>query len=314
MSANFKILCLCLLLAGCGNGNESEYFSGYLEGDYRYLAPSTSGRIVKINVKEGQHVKAGELLFELENTAQTANLSAANENLNALKAELADLNLGKREQELETIRAQIAEAKSGLWAAEQNYKRAVTLKKQSSISQKEFDAAKAEFDRQNALVKQLVASLEVANLPARINQIKSLEAKIKAAEANMQSCEYELNKTRLAANESGLIERVFYKEGEWASSTRPVLSLLPPNELKVRFFVPASVLPMLKEGQKVKLSCQNCPKFSATISQVATQPEYTPPVIYTQNQQNTLTYRIEAVPDEPSEFLHPSQPVEVRLR
>lgn len=101
--------------------------------------------------------------------------------------------------------------------------------------------------------------------------------------------------------------------GEFVQSSHPVLSLLPPSEVKIRFFVPAGALPSLREGQKARISCEGCTDFSARIVKIASAPEYAPPVIYNQTSQSTLVYLVEAVPENNATALHPSLPIKARL-
>ena len=96
-----------LIFASCADESRSAFFNGYVEGDYLYVAPSISGRIVNLSVKEGAAVKEGEPLFEIESAEAVANLDAAKANIDALEAELADLSTGKRPEEIERINAEL---------------------------------------------------------------------------------------------------------------------------------------------------------------------------------------------------------------
>nr|WP_315063003.1 HlyD family efflux transporter periplasmic adaptor subunit [uncultured Campylobacter sp.] len=289
------------------------FFNGYVEGDYLYVAPSVSGRILNLSIKEGAAVQEGEPLFALESAEALANLDAAKANIDALEAELADLSTGKRPEEIERINAELKQAKAALWIAGANYERTKSLLAKHAVSQKDFDAAKAEFDRANALVSELNAALKIANLPARSEQITSLKAKIQVAKANERAARWRLEQTAVLAPKSGLVEDIFYKTGEFVQSSQPVLPLLSPSEVKIRFFVPAGALPSLHEGQKARISCEGCADFTARIVKIASAPEYAPPVIYNQTSQGTLVYLVEAVPENNATALHPSLPIRARL-
>ena len=162
-----------LIFAGCADESRSAFFNGYVEGDYLYVAPSVSGRIVNLSVKEGAAVQEGEPLFEIESAEALANLDAAKANIDALEAELADLSTGKRPEEIEQINAELKQAKAALWIAEANYERAKSLLAKNALSQKEFDAAKAEFDRTNALVSELNAALKIARSEEHTSELQS---------------------------------------------------------------------------------------------------------------------------------------------
>ncbi|WP_170000841.1 HlyD family secretion protein [Campylobacter sp. RM16189] len=313
MNAKFIILSLILILSGCDKKAADTYFSGYLEGEYIHISPYFSGRIVKIHVKEGEIIDSGKLLFELEDTLQKANLNIAKANLASLEAKLEDLNLGMRKEEIERIKAKLDEAKAASWLADKNWQRTKKLIAKNSVSDKEADIAKAEFERARAVVNELEASLKIANLPARANQINSLKADINALKEDIKAKEWQLNETKIYAPKAGKIEEIFYKESEWALNAKPVILLLPANEMRAKFFVPIGLLSEFKEGRRVAISCAGCGNLTARVSKIASSPEYAPPIIYSENTQDTLTYRVEAEIDNRGEFLHPSLPISVRL-
>lgn len=314
MNAKFIVLSLILLLAGCDKKAGDTHFNGYLEGEYIHISPYFSGRIAKIHVKEGESVTSGKLLFELEDTLQKANLNMAKANLTSLEEKLEDLNLGMRKEEIERIKAKLNEARAASWLADKNWQRTKKLIAKNSISDKEADIIKAELERAKAVVSELEASLKIANLPARTNQINSLKADIGALKEDIKAKEWQLNETKIYAPKAGKIEEIFYKESEWALNAKPVILLLPTNELKAKFFVPIASVGEFKEGQKIEISCRGCENLSATVVKIASKPEYTPPIIYSEKTQDTLTYRVEALIDNPSEFLHPSLPISVRQK
>ncbi len=110
------------------------------------------------------------------------------------------------------------------------------------------------------------------------------------------------------------MQDVFFREGEFVNPSQPVVSLLPPQNIKVRFFVPESELSHLEEGARVRFACSDCPQnLTGTIRFVSTQAEFTPPVIYSDRSKEKLVYMAEATPDKQPELLHPGQPVTVTL-
>lgn len=314
MNVKFIVLSIFLLLSGCQKDNTDRHFNGYLEGDYIHISSYFSGRISKIHVKEAQSVTSGQLLLELEDTLQTINLNSAKANLTSLEARLKDLNLGMRKEEIEQIKAKLDEAKAASWLAAKNWDRTKKLIAKNSVSEKEADLIRAEFERSKAVVSELEASLKIANLPARENQIKSLKAQIDAAKEDIKAKEWQLNETKIYAPKDGKIESVFFKPSEWVASGQSIILLLPSSEIKAKFFVPISDISSFKTGEKIEISCKGYGNFSATIVKIASEPEYTPPIIYSENTQDTLTYRVEALLDEPNKLLHPSLPISVRQK
>jgi HlyD family secretion protein len=122
-----------------------------------------------------------------------------------------------------------------------------------------------------------------------------------------------LSRRQVFSPVSGTVQEVYYRPGEVVPASRPVVSLLPPGNIKVRFFVPEPVLASIDYGDTVRVACDNCPSdITARVSFIARQSEFTPPVIYSLDERSKLVFLIEALPDKPG-ALRVGQPVDVRL-
>ena len=237
-------LALAAGLAGCDQKRDPGY-QGWVEADMIFVSPDESGRVTKLNVIEGDEVKAGEELYAVDDDLQQASL-------NQNKATLAN--------------------------AQQSYDRAASLIKTGAGTQATLDAA--------------VSALRVA------------EAQVNTAQ------------TRLArrigfAPVSGTIQQIYFREGEMVAAQRPVLSIMPPGNMKIRFYVPEPDLPKLAIGDEVRVTCDNCAAdLTARIYFISTSAEYTPPVIYSLDERNKLVYLIQARPSRP-DALRVGQPISV---
>jgi HlyD family secretion protein len=139
------------------------------------------------------------------------------------------------------------------------------------------------------------------------------EAALRQAKANLEWSQTRLARRNAYSPGDGTIEQIYYRPGETVPAGRPVLALLPPGNLKLRFFAPQSVLPEIKYGQTINVSCDGCEKgLTAKVSFIARSAEYTPPVIYSQEERAKLVFLIEARPDNPEKF-RVGQPVTVTL-
>ncbi|WP_438278217.1 HlyD family secretion protein [Nitrobacter sp.] len=240
------VLALTVLVAGCGPKSPPGY-QGWVEADMIFVSPDESGRVTRLNVREGDAVEVGDLLYSVDDDLQQAD---HNQN----KATLAN--------------------------AQQTYDRAASLRKTGAGTQATLDSA--------------VSALRVA-------------------EARVNTSETRLARRRGFAPVAGTIQQIYFREGEMVPAQRPVLSIMPPGNMKIRFFVPEPDLPKLKIGQEVRITCDNCaPDLTAKIYFVATQAEYTPPVIYSLDERNKLVFLIQARPSRP-DSLRVGQPVSVHL-
>jgi HlyD family secretion protein len=158
--------------------------------------------------------------------------------------------------------------------------------------------------------------VDVANLPGRTRQIDAQAAQVKAAQAEVAQAQWKLDQKRVAAPHAGLVYDTLYRVGEWVQAGNPVVQMLPPQNVKVRFFVPETIVGALAMGRAVAIHCDGCAAdVPAKITYVSSEAEYTPPVIYSNESRAKLVFMIEAHPsvaDAPK--LHPGQPVEVSLQ
>ena len=136
---------------------------------------------------------------------------------------------------------------------------------------------------------------------------------LRVAEARVNTSETRLARRKGFAPVAGTIQQIYFREGEMVPAQRPVLSIMPPGNMKIRFFVPETELPKLSIGQEVRVSCDNCsPDLTAKIYFLATTAEYTPPVIYSLDERSKLVYLVQARPSKP-DSLRVGQPISVHL-
>jgi HlyD family secretion protein len=237
---------LAMLLGGC-NDKRDPGFQGWVEADMIFVSPDETGRVTRLNVREGDEVKQGDKLYSVDDDLQKADL-------NQNKATLAN--------------------------AQQTYDRANSLRGTGAGTQAALDSA--------------VSALRVA-------------------EARVVTAETRLARRQGFAPVAGTIQQIYFREGEMVPAQRPVLSIMPPGNMKLRFFVPEAELPKLVIGDIVRVACDNCgADLTAKIYFIATTAEYTPPVIYSLEERNKLVYLIQARPARP-DALRVGQPISVYL-
>lgn len=305
---------LTLVLAACG-GSHDGTLQGYAEGEFVRVAAPFGGSLTRLAVQRGTHVNAGDPLYSLEQENESAARQEAEQRLKSAEARLANLKKGKRPDEVAAVEAQLAQAQAALILAQEQIKRDEKLVADGFISRERLDQTRSARDRDLARVNELMAQLRVAKLGARSDEIRSAEADMYAARAAVAQAQWRLDQKSIKAPVSGVVQDTYYVTGEWVNPGSPVVSILPPQNLKLRFFVPEPLLGQLRLGQSVKVSCDGCAPLNASISYIASQAEYTPPVIYSQDRRAKLVFLVEARPaPEDAARLHPGQPVDVRLQ
>jgi HlyD family secretion protein len=139
------------------------------------------------------------------------------------------------------------------------------------------------------------------------------EAALRTAEARLNSAQTRLARRRMASPVAGTVQQVYFRQGELVPAGRPVLAILPPANIKVRFFVPEPNLAQVALDDQVKVRCDGCEAdLTARISFISRTAEYTPPVIYSLEERAKLVFLVEARPENP-EKLRVGQPVSVAL-
>jgi HlyD family secretion protein len=302
------------VLAACTN-EEPRSYQGYAEGEYVRVAAPFSGTLEVLAVARGDQVKAGDPLFTLEQENEAAARREAQQRLENAEAQLADLRKSKRPTEIEAVQAQLAQSEAAAQFSRSQLRRAEELVAQNFVSRDRVDEARATYDRDTQRVAELKAQLATARLAARPDEIKAAEHNVGAAKAALAQAEWKLDQKSVKASVAGLVQDTFFVRGEWVNANQPVVSLLPPQNIKARFFVPERTLGALRMGQKVTLVCDGCRgPVPAIVTFISPQAEYTPPVIYSRQERAKLVFLIEARPGpEDAIKLHPGQPVEVKF-
>jgi HlyD family secretion protein len=270
---NIFALAAAIVLCSCGQ-SENHAWLGYAEGDTAFVAAPQAGWVANLRVERGAEVKAGDLLFALDDTNQVSARDQA-------KAAIAQ------------AQGQMASAQSSLSLAQKELARQSGLVRAGAASKQAYDQAKSAYDTAVALVRQIAATQD-------------------QAQATLAGAAYQLSERDIVSRTSGRVQDVFFRPGEYAPAMTPVISILPPGNVYVRFFVPETEFSRVRLGQKVAVTCDACaPGITATVTFIAAQEEFTPPVIFSIGNREKLVFKIEA--RMPGGLpLHPGQPVDVR--
>jgi HlyD family secretion protein len=261
-----------LLLAGCGE-KKGDAWLGYGEGDSAFISAPQPGWVTSMKVQRGQAVHRGDPLFVLDDTREQASRDQAVAALRQAKASLAQ-------------------------------------------EQANLGYARTELGRQNSLAHAQAGTptqrdLALTNFQQSGARIAQLKAQIAQMEASLANAAYGLSQRAVIAQTEGPVQDIYFREGEYVPAATPVLSLLPPNNVFVRFFVPESQLSRVHLGTRVRISCDGCKPVDAKVTFIAAREEFTPPVIFSVENREKLVFKLEA--RAPGGLkINPGQPVDVR--
>lgn len=290
-------------------------FQGYVEGEFVLVAAKDAGVLTSLSVRRGGRVAAGDAMFELDWTAEAADRDQAAAMLAQARDRLANLTKGKRAPEIDVLEAQLRQAEAQLHLAAQNLERQRRLEGSPAFTQEKLDVAIADYSLQQARVMELKAQLASARMTiGREDELRAARAEVAASEAALAQAQWQLDQRIVDAPVSGLVADTYFDPGETVGSGQPVVSILPPGNLKVRYFVPEALLATTPVGSPVVVRCDGCAAdIPARVTYVAPNAEFTPPVLYSRENRNRLVFMVEARPLERAELLRPGQPVDVVL-
>lgn len=309
--ATAVMVVVALIAAGCAR-TETTRWQGYLEGEFIYVGAPLAGQLESLAVEKGARVEAQAQLFSLERQSELATQQQAAAQLDALLARLEDLGKGARPSELAALEAQVEQARSAVELAQIDFQRIETLRQTDVVAESEYDRARLMLERAEGSLDQLRAQLATARLGGRADMIAAAEAEVQAARAAKARADWNVEQKIQRAPRAALVYDTLYRSGEFVPAGHPIVSLLAPELLKVRFFVPEADFATLKAGDPVQVAITGREALSANISFMSPQPEYTPPVLYNRENRSKLVFMIEATfSPADARDLHPGQPVDV---
>lgn len=306
------ILTEILCCWGCRD-KATETYPGYCEGDFIYVASEFGGRLIDLPVLKGRTVNIGAILYRLDDEPERYAVEEAAKGLEQAEEKLSDLLKGKRPSEIKAIEAELDQARAALKLSESVYKRRKKLFEEHATSEEHLENARTDYQRNMAAVERIQAELETARLGARADQVQMAKAEVEAAKVRLQQAEWKRGQKTKRAEHDALVFDTLYDPGEFVPAGRPVLVLLPPENIKIRYFVPETIRGKIEIGDAVDISIDGYTNpIPASVSYISAQAEYTPPIIYSSESRAKLVYMIEARPEQSNtRKLHPGQPVDV---
>jgi HlyD family secretion protein len=280
-----------------------ETFTGYVVSQDVYMSSPVSGTLTSVTVKRGDRVAPGQPLFRIDPTVRAAQADQARAQISAAQAQVS-----QQQSALARARADLASAQADADRDEAEVRRlsGAQREKPGSVAQLQLDQSQA--SHRGALDKRDSARAQVQSAAAAI---EAAQAQVRQADAGLTSAQRQLSDLAPSAPGAGRVEDVMFKPGESVAANAVVVSIVPDDEVKVRFYVPEALVNAYKPGRRVAIACDGCASgMTATVDFIANSPEYTPPVIYSLDARQKLVFMVEAVPSNPLALV-PGQPMDV---
>jgi HlyD family secretion protein len=311
-----SIVLLCIgSLIGCSGEQQQTVFTGYVEAELVYIAAPQAGWINELPWQAGEQINANALAFALDNQQQSAAVQEAKARLEQAKALERNGISGARAEELAELAAQENQAMVAMQFAASEKKRWDALVEQGLAPASKASQVDADYSSSIAKLDTIKASIKVAKLGVRQELTNSAIAAQTAAQSSLDQTLYLLSQRQVISHIAGQVEELFYRQGEFVSTGKPVMAILPADALIVRFFVPQAALSDFNVGDKVRINADGVGAIiEAPIFHIARSAEFTPPVIFDQQSRQKLMFLVEArLPSKEASniSLRPGLPVEV---
>lgn len=290
-------------------------WQGYAEADYIKIGPTQPGLLTAIYVQRGDRIAASTPLFDQDDAADLAAVDQARRQSDQAGRQVANLEAPGRETEVKQSEANLADAAANRDRLQADLRRYEALASAGAATVQTRDQTRAELASATAKVRGLQAALD--QMRASTGRPQEIQAQMASAEgykAAVAAAEWRLSQRHVKSPAAGVVDDVLARPGETLQAGAPVISLMPPGNIFIRFFVNETMLGRLHRGDRVTFSCDNCrADLEGTIEFIAPNAEYTPPLIYSDQNRAKLIYMVQARPRTDQAMLfNPGQPVSVQ--
>ncbi len=307
--------CLPTMLLACslvGCTAETPQVLGTLEYDRISLPAPSVERIVSIEVREGDRVKAGAVVMTLERTRIAAQTDVVQAQAQQQRDALAELEAGTRSEQLAQARARLAAAQAQARDARAYFARVQPLGQRRLIAAVEVDRARAAADSDDANMRNAQASLDELENGARRERIAQAQSAVRAADAQVSAQAVTLDKLKIVAPRDGRIDSLPYKLGDQAPLGAPLAIMLVGDAPYARVYVPEPMRANVKIGDRATVHIDGKAGMSGHVRAIRSEPSFTPYYALSGKDAARLSYLAEIVLDSRDD-LPPGLPVRVEF-
>ncbi len=289
-------------------------WQGYAEADFVKVGPTQQGLLTAVRVERGDRVVKGQPLFEQDDADDRAAVDQARRLLQQAENQLANLQSPSKPTEIAQAEANLRDAEAARDRIQEDLRRNTALLKSGSATKQIVDQQEADLRSAQAKVSAATAALATAQAPmGRPAAIEAQASMVNSLRAALTQAEWRLSQRSVVSPASGVVADVIARPGETLAAGAPVVSLLPPQNIFVRFFIPEPELIRVHVGDPVKFECDNCrDDLVGVVTFIAPNAEFTPPFIFSEQTRTKFVFLAEArSPPAQAGILNPGQPVTV---
>jgi HlyD family secretion protein len=313
------IVAIAAAAAACGPKSDPNivHLNGRLEAPLVDLAPKVSGRVISVAVKEGDRVKAGDLLVTLDLGDTALAVERDRHGVESARARLQDLSVGSRRAEVASAEAQLADRQAAVELAEREMQRQQLLLSKAVGAERDFDRAKTDLERAQAAARISEEQLALTREGFRRWQTAQARSEVDKAQTLLRQSEVVANERELRAPADGMVTHKMVEPGQLLAAGQTGMTLALTGRLYVRTFVPETKIGAVRPGLKGTVTVDAFPgeSFDAVLTEIAPDPEYTPKTVETKAERINLVYGAKAdLVAGWAARLVPGQPADIQVR
>ena len=312
-------LAVLLVSVGCGPAPDPNVvdLNGRIEAPLVDLAPKVAGRVIEITVKEGERVKAGDLLVRLDLGETALDVERDRHGVASAQARLQDLAVGSRQAEVAAAEAEVEDRRAAVDLATREVERQQFLLSKEAGAERDYDRAKTELDRALAAVRISEERLALTREGFRQWQTAQARSEVQRAQTQLRQSEVVARESEIRAPTDGIVTHRMVEPGQLLAAGQTGITLALTNRLYVRTFVPETKLGLVRHGQSAEVIVDAHPgkAFKAVVTEIAPDAEFTPKAVETREERVNLVYGAKVDLAQGWEAaLVPGQPAEVRVQ
>jgi len=319
MTARAGMIAIALLSAACAPTEDPSLvqLNGRLEAPLVDLAPKVSGRVVEVRVKEGERVKAGDLLIVLDLGTTALDVERDRHGVDSARARLQDLAVGSRQSEVAAAEAEVEDRRAAVELAEREVQRQELLLSKQVGAERDYDRARTERDRALAAVRMSEERLALTREGFRSWQTEQARSEVARARTQLRQSEVVARESEIRAPADAIVTHRMVEPGQLLAAGQNGMTLALTSRLYVRTFIPETRLGLVKHGLAAQVTVDAFPgrTFAATVTEISPDPEFTPKAVETRAERVNLVYGAKVdLAGGWDVALVPGQPAEIRVQ